>query len=274
LRSSSNESIPLIRLLNFDLSDCNEDDSVNLLIWQEVARFSFEYLIDLSHTQGNKLESLPSDLLSCESIFDMIGQIFRMYTIECSLYKNINHFLRCFPITIVNKFMNELKGLLHYIYLLQSSLEYCSYYHPLSNDIIVYRGFPSGGGRFAPLYESMIDEVIVWSGFTSTSTNRAYVIHHFIENEDSILFEIALYIGNVAIYMRNYSVFPSESEILIAASTGFRIDGVEYLDIEVQGSDCLRIVQIPVVKMSYFLSWFDFDIDECPPTVLVEDNAM
>jgi hypothetical protein len=29
-----------------------------------------------------------------------------------------------------------------------------------------------------------------------------------------------------------------------------------------------------VMKMSYFLSWSDFDIDECPPRVLVEDDVM
>jgi hypothetical protein len=79
-----------------------------------------------------------------------------MYTVESSLYKNVNHFLRCFPIKIVGKVLTELKGILHYIYLLQSSLNYRSYYHPLSDDLFVYRGFASGG-RLAPLYESMID---------------------------------------------------------------------------------------------------------------------
>jgi hypothetical protein len=116
--------------------------------------------------------------------------------------------------------MNELKGILHYIYLLQSSLEYCSHYYPLSKECVVYRGYRSGGVRLAPLYESMIDEVIVWSGFTSTSTNRAYVMRQFIKDEDSILFEIALHPGDVAVSMRQYSVILLESEILIAASLG------------------------------------------------------
>jgi hypothetical protein len=274
LRSSSDQSIPLIRLLNSRLSGCNEDDSHNLLIWQEVARFSFEYLIDLSLAESDALKSLASDLLSAESIWDMIDRIFRMSTVECSLYKNVNHFLRCFPIKIIGKFMNELKGILHYIYLLQSSLEYYSYHHPLSNDVIVYRGFMSGGRQLAPLYESMIDEVIIWSGFTSTSTDRDSVIKGFIKNEDSILFEIALHPGNVAICIADHSVIPSESEILIAASTGFKIDEVEYVDLEMPESEDLNSVRIPVVKMSYFLSWSDFDIDACPPRVLVEGDVM
>jgi hypothetical protein len=157
--------------------------------------------------------------------------------------------------------MNELKGILHYIYLLQSSLEYCSHHHPLSKDLLVYRGYKSGGGRLAPLYESMIDEVIVWSGFTSTSTNRVYVIHNFMKGKDSILFEIELHPGDVAICISEYSAIPSESEILIAASTGFKIEGVEYIDVELHNSDCLSVVTIPLVKLSYFLSWSDFDID-------------
>jgi hypothetical protein len=153
-------------------------------------------------------------------------------------------------------------------------LEYCSHHHPLLNDIIVYRGFVSNGSRFAPLYESMIDEVIVWSGFTSTSTDRDYVINHYITNEDSILFEIALHPGNVAISIQDYSDFPSESEILIAASTGFKVEGVEYIDVEIRQSDSLKVMRIPLVKLNYWLSWSDFDINQYPSTVLIEGNEM
>jgi hypothetical protein len=219
LRSSSNESISLIRLLNSDFDDYNKDDDHLLLIWQEVARLSFEYLIDLSQDQSDILESLPTDLLSCDSILEMIDRIFRMYTVECSLYKNVNHFLRYFPIHVICKFMKELKGILRHIYLLQSSLEYYSHYNPLSNDIVVYRAFASDGVRLAPLYESMIDEVIVWSSFTSTSTDRDHVIEHFVKNGDGILLEIALHPGNAAISIEEHSVHQLESEILIAAST-------------------------------------------------------
>jgi hypothetical protein len=119
-----------------------------------------------------------------------------MSTSNCSLYENVNQFLRCFPIKIIGKFTGELKGIRHYIYVLPSTWECCSHHLLLSNDIIVYRGFPNGGVRLAPLYESMIDEVIVWLIFTSTSTHRECVIKRFMKDEESILFEIALHPGD------------------------------------------------------------------------------
>jgi hypothetical protein len=72
--------------------------------------------------------------------------------------------------------------------------------------------------------------------------------------------------------MKPYSVTPFESEILSAASTRFKIDEVEYIDIEIPESDDLNPVVIPVVKIAYFLPWSDFDTDECPPKVMVEGD--
>jgi hypothetical protein len=63
----------------------------------------------------------------------------------------------------------------------------------------------------------------------------------------------------------------SESEALIAASTAFKIDGVEYIIIEF---DDFNHMTIPMVKMTYFLPWFDFDINEFPSEVLIEDDEM
>jgi hypothetical protein len=274
LRSSSNESIPLIRLLNFHFDGYDESDHRHLLVWQEVARLSFEYLINLSQTEEYQLRSFPSDLLLCESILDMTKLIFRMYTANCSLYENANHFLRCFPVKIVGKFMKELKPILHYIYLLQSSLEYYSYRCPLSEDMIVYRGILSGGQRLAPVYASMINEVIIWPGFTSTSRSRDVAHRDFIKDEDSMLFEIELHPGDVASSIESYSDFPAESEILIAASTRFKILGIEYVEVEIKKSKKLKVVTIPVVKLSYVLSWSEFDLDDRPPVVLVEGDGM
>jgi hypothetical protein len=95
-----------------------------------------------------------------------------------------------------------------------------------------------------------------------------------MKNEDSILFEITLHPGNVAVSISDYSVIPAESEILIAASTGFKIEGVEYVDLELSNSDCPGVVRIPVVKLSYVRSWFDFNINEYPPTVLIKGDEM
>jgi hypothetical protein len=210
LRSSIDESIPMIRLLNLNLNLnlCpNIENPVNIVdVWQQFAGCCLEYLIDLSHSESDILRSWPTDLLSVDSVTDMIPFIFRIYTVNWSLYdnknyslyNNVNHFLRCFPIGMICKFMKELKGLLHYIYLLQSSIEYDSHIHPLSTEIVVYRGFKSGGSKLIPLYHSMIGEVIVWSSFTSTSMKQESVIENYIAVEDSILFEILLHRGDAA----------------------------------------------------------------------------
>jgi hypothetical protein len=256
----------------------NADHISNFNVWKDIARHCFEYLIDLSRDQSHALSALPTDLISCNTISDMIPLIFRMYTIECSLYKTMNHFLRCFPIKLVGKFVRELSGILHYIYLLQSSLEYCSRKDPLANATVVYRVISGNGSRLGSLYESMIDEVIVWPSFTSTSTDRAFVIAHFIKDEDSILFEIRLHPGAVPASIQAYSAVPSESEYLIAASSGFKVDAVDYVDVDVniggQSSDGLRRLRIPEVKLSYCLSWSDFDINERPVAVLIESEEI
>jgi hypothetical protein len=167
--------------------------------------------------------------------------------------------------------MNELKGILHYIYLLQSSIEYCSQMNRFPSDIIVYRGLKSGGGKLIPLYHSMVGEKIVWSSFTSTSTNRDYVIENFITGEDSILFEIVLHPGDIAACIEDYSRFDYESEVLIAASSGFMIESV---DISMESEGNVKQFTIPLVKLSYQMSWSDFDIDEYPPTILLESECV
>jgi hypothetical protein len=100
----------MIRILNPHLSEnsCNPFAS-----WQELARFCLEYLVDLSQAESDILQTMPTDLLACVSISDMIPLVFRMDTLESVLYKNVNHFLRCFPVGMIGKFMGELKGILH-----------------------------------------------------------------------------------------------------------------------------------------------------------------
>jgi hypothetical protein len=102
LRCSSDDGRGLIRLLNADLSDFEVKD--RFVAWREGAGHSFPYLVGISQAESHVFQTLPSDLLSCNSTSEMIGLIFRMYTIESSLWRNVNHFLRCFPISIVTKF--------------------------------------------------------------------------------------------------------------------------------------------------------------------------
>jgi hypothetical protein len=165
--------------------------------------------------------------------------------------------------------MKELKGILHYIYLLQSSIESYSHIQPLPSNIIVYRGLRSGGGKLIPLYHSMIGEVIVWPSFASTSTDRDYVIERFITDEDSILFEILLRPGDSAVSIQACSEFHRESEISIAASSVFIIDSIDSVNIPVREADRRDKFTIPLVKMSYYLSWYDFNIDDRPVVIRV-----
>jgi TPR repeat protein len=276
LRSSFDESIPLIRILNSDLYNWDESENAIFEAWQDIARFSIEYLLDLSQSESIQtspdvqsddlnqrpvLNSLPTDLLSCNSILEIIPVIFKMYSIESSLYKNVNHFLHCFPIRIIDKFMKEVGGILRYIYLLQSSIEYCSHMKPLISNMIVYRGIEQQGKHLVPLYESMIGEVIVWPGFTSTSADRDFVISRFIKGPDSLLFEIKLHPGDIAVKIHEYSAYQEESEILIAASSGFKVKSVDWIDIS-----GMKIAQI---RLSYFISWYNFNIDDPPAPILV-----
>jgi hypothetical protein len=142
---------------------------------------------------------------------------------------------------------------------------------PLQEDIQVYRGFRSRGSYFASLFESVIGNVIVWPSFTSTSTDRDRVIADFIE-EDGILFEINLHRGDVGVSIRDYSTFESENELLIPASTGFRVDSVDFIDVEGRELNSSSIVPFPIVTLSYFLHWYDFDLEQRPLPVLVESD--
>jgi hypothetical protein len=85
LRSSSNYSIPLLRLLNPRLCDQLVDEGQSFAVWQECNRGSLEYLIDLSQIESHILDSSPSDLLLCESISTMIPLIIKgMNQIHCT----------------------------------------------------------------------------------------------------------------------------------------------------------------------------------------------
>jgi hypothetical protein len=81
-----------------------------------------------------------------------------------------------------------------------------------------------------PLYVSMIGEIIVWSSFCGA--HRETEIMWFLTGEDSILFEVTLHPGDVAACIEDCSRFGYESELLIAASSGFTVDSIEFISIE------------------------------------------
>jgi hypothetical protein len=255
---------PSIRLMNPELLEKSVGADECFAVWLDLCRSSFRSLIDISHCEGSALESLPSDLVSCETTAAMIPVLFKMYSKESALYRNINHFLRCFPIELVSKCEKELGGILSYIALLQSSIEQYSLVHPMMADCTVYRGFGSGWLSCALLYETMVGEVIVWRGFSSASLDRALVISSFVKSAAGVLFEIALPAGAVAVSIAEFSEY-DESEVLIAASTGFLVDSVDLVTV----SNADEEFDIPCVRLSYFVSWRDFDLSHRPPRFLL-----
>jgi hypothetical protein len=165
----------------------------------------------------------------------------------------------------MSKFKIELRGILSYIYLLQSSIEYLWHTEPFEENVVVYRGI-TGNGDLGSLYFSMIGDIIVWPGFTRTSRDRDYVLKAFIINEDCALFEIELHPGDIAVNIQSQSQYEHEREILIPASTAFKIISVNDVDVSIpgRGGNPPSLLRILIVKLSYFLHWRDFDLDNCP----------
>jgi hypothetical protein len=203
----------------------------------------------------------------------MIPLIFKMYSIESGLYRNVNYFLRKFPIHIMSKFLKELNGILNYIYLLQSSISDCAFNSPIAEGQVVYRGLPSRGSELVQLYESSKGKVIVWPGFTTTSSNIECAMRDFVRSSEGILLERTLCAGAVATAIGCYSAHTQEHEVLIAGMSWFIVDSIDYIP-SPQSEQSVTTTSsinstIPKVKLRYWLSWVDFDIDNRPPPFIV-----
>jgi hypothetical protein len=163
--------------------------------------------------------------------------------------------------------------MLSYIYLLQSSIGKCACKWPIAEDQVVYRGLSSGGSELGLLYASLIGQIVVWKDFTSTSSDIECAMRDFVQGSDGILFGITLRTGAVATAIRRYSAIPNQHEILIAAISGFIIDSVDYIRAPQLGQGgttrCSADSTIPKVKLRYWLSWIDFDIDDRPTHFIV-----
>jgi hypothetical protein len=100
----------------------------------------------------------------------------------------------------------------------------------------------------------MMGDIVVGLGFTSTSMDRNPVLQSFIHNEESVLFEIELHPGDVAVQIEQYSEYGSEREVFIAASTRLEVLGVEYDDVYLpQENGDSHLFHLPIVRLSYFL---------------------
>jgi hypothetical protein len=115
----------------------------------------------------------------------------------------------------------------------------------------------------------MIGEAIVWPGFTSTSTDVDYVIETVAGSPDAILFEVELHPGDIAAMIQDYSEYRQESEVLIAACSAFVVVATDSIHVPNANPAALTGFTIPKVRLNYFSSWFDFDIDSIPPALMV-----
>jgi hypothetical protein len=88
-----NKTIPLIRILNPHLCILAVPSDLPFQPWKKLARFTMDYLVRLFQTESI-FRSLPTDLSSCNTISEMIPLILKTYSLECSLCKNMNRFLR------------------------------------------------------------------------------------------------------------------------------------------------------------------------------------
>jgi hypothetical protein len=124
--------------------------------------------------------------------------------------------------------MKELGGIPHCLDLIQSSIDYYSHIQPLLSDAMVEGGIRQHGRMLAPLYESMVGEVIICSGFTSTSADRNLMISRFIDGEHSLPFEMSLRPGDVA-----------------ALSPGFTVDEVKWIQLRCKTDSGFDEVRLP-----------------------------
>jgi hypothetical protein len=78
------------------------------------------------------------------------------------------------------------------------------------------------------------------------------------------LFEIELHPGDIAVDIQRESEYHHEREILVPTSTAFEVISVDDVDVSIPacGGNSPLMLRIPVVRLSYSLHWFDFDLDK------------
>jgi hypothetical protein len=80
------------------------------------------------------------------------------------------------------------------------------------------------------------------------------------------MFEIEVHPGDIAVDIQREAEYDDEHEILIPASTGFKVISADDVDVTIPARGVMppSVLRISVVKLSYFLHWCDFDLDHCP----------
>jgi hypothetical protein len=259
LRTGESHDTLIIRVLNKHFNANAVAEPASVAAWRDLASETLRYLGDFKEL-WELLGSLPRAFCESVSIPEMATVVLCMYSKESSLYENVNFFLRNFPVEVASKFINELRGLLSYIYLLQSSINHLVIQKSLEEEVVVYRGLHDIDPGLVNCYISAIGYIILWRSFTSTSRSLELTVDRFVRSETGILFEIHLYPGNIAVDISRDSAF-REFEILIPAYTTFHVEGVVDLRVQEVFPAFQQDIIVPLVKLSYASSWFDFALD-------------
>jgi hypothetical protein len=203
----------------------------------------------------------------------MIPLIFKMYLKESKLYRNVDYDLWQFPVQILRKCLKELNGILNYIYLLQSPICECGCNSPIREHQVIYRGLSRWVQNLGHFTRCSLARLV----FGTISRVQQFVIEiaicKFVKSSEGILFGITLCAGAVAGALRLYSAYPKEHEVLIAAMSEFMVESIDHIlaPQREQSTSRHNFVDstIPNVKLRYCSPWFDFDIDNRPPTFIV-----
>jgi hypothetical protein len=138
LLHNGSPAFSVLRTLNVDLDSSAIAESDVVSTWRAMASDTIGYLADFNDI-WDIVRSMSENLLQPRPISEMIEIILRMYSAECSLYENVNVFLRDIPVKIAAKFINEFRGILSYIYMLQASIDHFARHIPFEEEIVVYR---------------------------------------------------------------------------------------------------------------------------------------
>jgi hypothetical protein len=157
-----------------------------------------------------------------------------------SPFAGINFLLRRFDRSLWDD--DGLRGVLSCACLLQGAIEILP--ATVAPGCVVYRGFDNRRADMAAVFCSLLDQVVVFHGFTLAGKERRRVLRDFVRGSNGILFEILIRPGTIAADV-------GDGDLLIGADSLFKVITVGFIE------DC--VFEIPVVRLEWVGAWPDDD---------------
>jgi TPR repeat protein len=199
------------------------------------------------------------DLGECESEEETAKRFLASALREGSLFMRANEGLRLLPTRVIGHFDRLFHGFLSYACLLQFTVE--TLRERWADGDSVFRGFAEGGRALSEKCRAAVGEVVVWPAFASASRERGRVVREFVKGREGILFEIVLNSGSIVAKLGVPGT--EQSDVLIAAESAFRVEGVS--EFVVEGGEWA----VPCVKLTWAGAWSDGNIDRAPAELLM-----